>query len=84
MKRFANTKHQGEMSTSPYVVVDPSMPLMHLYMPTLYKSRDLKGCFFASALLLESTLLFYSTPKVFGEGASWRLFLVSWWVFHLL
>ena len=50
---------------SPNVVVNV---LVHALR--LYKSRGSEGCFFTFALLLESTLLLYSTPKVFGEGAT--------------
>ena len=69
---------RGKSSTPLDITADPLVPLMHMsYHLTLYKSRGLEGSSCASALSVESSLLSCSTLEVFGEGAVWRILIVS-------
>ena len=78
MKRCANAKRWGGSSTPPDIAADPLVPLMHMSCHlTLYMSRGLEGSFFAYALSVESSLLSWSIPEVFGEGAVWIILIVS-------
>ena len=71
-------KRWGERSTPPDIAVNPLVPLMHLsYHLTLYKSMGLESSFFAFALSVESSLLSCNTLEIFGEGAAWRILIVS-------